>query len=113
MKGYRKEITEALVRMLNTGTISEAINAAQLLGELWAFDALPALHAKAKALSTPEKVRKVCLEVIAKLEQLSRLPAIATANGVDTSTLPRLAVTTEISTDTLPSPVEPPRDLEA
>lgn len=84
MREYREEIVGALVRMPNTGTVSEVINAVQLLGELWAFDALPALRTKAKALSTPEKVRKVCLEVIAKLEQLSRLPSPAMATEIDT-----------------------------
>lgn len=67
MKEFHREITEALVTMLNSGLVSEAINAAQLLGDLWAFDALPVLKSKAKELSTPERVRKVCLEVIAKL----------------------------------------------
>lgn len=73
MEEFRKEIVDALVSVLNTGTVSEAINAAHLLGDLWAFEALPELKAKASLLSTPEKVREACLEVAAELEQLSKL----------------------------------------
>ncbi|MCX7967803.1 MAG: HEAT repeat domain-containing protein [Armatimonadetes bacterium] len=112
MKEFRKEITEALVTMLNFGSVSEAINAAELIGDLWAFDALPALKSKAMTLSTPERVRKVCLEVADKLDQLSRLPMPATATEIDTSTLPRPASATEIATDTLPSPAKLPRNSD-
>lgn len=106
-KEFRKEIGEALTWALNNGTVSEAINAAHLLGELWAFDALPALRSKAQALSTPERVRKVCIEVAAKLEELSRLPMPASATEIDTSTLPRAVFGIEILTDTLPSLANP------
>lgn len=110
MKEFRKEIVEALVVALNVGLVGEATDAAHLLGELWAFDALPTLRSKARALSTPEKVREVCLEAIAKLEQLSRLPMPATATEIDKSILPRPASMSEIAVDKLPRPANPPQN---
>ncbi len=98
---YRKEMAEALIRVLDTGTVSEAVNAAWLLGELWAFEALPALRAKMRSPFTAMQVREECQKVVAKLEALATLPSPA-AEGIDPSVLPRPAVPTDIATDVLP-----------
>ncbi|MCS7265455.1 MAG: hypothetical protein NZ805_11550 [Armatimonadetes bacterium] len=109
---YRGETIKVLTRALWAGKPSIAIEAANALGKLNAVEALKELKKRCNPIQSPREIRQVCREVVAKLEQLSRLPSPARMD-VDTSTLPRPADPSTFHTDTLPSPANPPNKVSS
>lgn len=97
---YRSYVVRAFVRLLDSDE-TVAVNAAQALEKLLLVEAIPILEQKAYSLSTPPELREICLKVLAKLNEFSRLPAIPSALP-ETMNLPRPATASEIDTSNLP-----------
>lgn len=108
---YRREAVRALVRALWANEPSVAITAANALGKLNAVEALKELKRRCSPFQSPKEIRNACREVVAKLEQFSRLPSPARSE-IDTSTLPRPVNPSSFQTETLPSPAKPPAENE-
>jgi len=104
---YRQETIKALTRALWANKPSVAITAANALGRLNAIEALKELKRRCSPIQSPKEVRQVCREVVAKLEQFSRLPSPARPE-IDIANLPRPADPSAFQTETLPSPAKPP-----
>lgn len=105
----RNAFVAGFVRALwNSRDISSIPNAAWVLSELWATEAIPALRAQI-ARWLPTEIRRACKEALDKLEMISKLPRAASYTEIETSTLPRPATTSEVHFDNLPKSA-PSRD---
>ncbi|MCS7265948.1 MAG: HEAT repeat domain-containing protein [Armatimonadetes bacterium] len=94
------QVVQEFAKLLDSD-VTASLSAAQALGELLFVEAIPDLERKAYLLSTPPKLSKVFLKVLAKLDNFSRLPAPPSALP-ETMNLLRPSTASEIETSKLP-----------
>ena len=99
---YRKAFIAGFIRSLwRRDDITLIPDAAWVLAELWAVEAIPALRAQVSRW-LPTEIRQACQQALDKLEMVIGLPRAVSTNEIDTSTLPSPATAMDAPFENLP-----------